>query len=41
MYTCLQQYHANKDGGTLGGMRWIEKGGGYYKLCNAKLKGDG
>jgi hypothetical protein len=41
MHTCLEQYHANKDGGTLGGMRWIEKGGGYYKLCNAKLKGDG
>ncbi|ATU92316.1 hypothetical protein [Phyllobacterium zundukense] len=41
MHTCLEQYRANKDGGTLDGMRWIEKGGGYYKLCNARLKGDG
>jgi hypothetical protein len=41
MHTCLEQYHANKKGGTLGGTRWIEKGGGYYKLCNAKLKGEG
>jgi N-acetylmuramoyl-L-alanine amidase CwlA len=41
MHTCLEQYHANKKGGTLGGTRWIEKGGGYYKLCNARLKGGG
>ncbi len=41
MHTCLEQYHANKDRGTLGGMRWIEKGGGYFSLCNAKLKGEG
>ncbi|WP_271893298.1 hypothetical protein [Candidatus Phyllobacterium onerii] len=41
MHTCLEQYHVNKKGGTLGGARWIEKGGGYYKLCNAKLKGEG
>jgi hypothetical protein len=40
MHTCLEQYHANMDGGTLGGMRWIEKDGGHYKLCNAKLKRD-
>ncbi|PRD51115.1 hypothetical protein [Phyllobacterium myrsinacearum] len=39
MHTCLEQYHINKDNNTLGGMRWIEKGGGYYKLCNARLKG--
>ena len=41
MHTCLEQYHANKKAGTLGDMRWIDKGGGYYKLCNARLKGDG
>ena len=41
MHTCLEQYRANKVAGTLGGTRWIEKGGGYYALCNAKLKGDG
>ncbi|MBA8876643.1 hypothetical protein [Phyllobacterium myrsinacearum] len=39
MHTCLEQYHINKDNNALGGMRWIEKGGGYYKLCNDKLKG--
>ncbi|MGH7003685.1 MAG: hypothetical protein ACREIP_07035 [Alphaproteobacteria bacterium] len=41
MHTCLEQYHANKTAGTLDGLRWIQKGGGYYKLCNAKLKGEG
>ncbi|MBZ9655013.1 hypothetical protein [Phyllobacterium lublinensis] len=40
MHTCLEQYRANKQAGTLGNLRWIAKGGGYYKLCNAKLKGD-
>ncbi len=41
MHTCLDQYKANKDGAGTGngGMRWIEKGGGYYSQCNAKLKG--
>ena len=38
MHTCLDQYYADKDNGTLGGLRWIQKGGGYYSLCNAKLK---
>ncbi|MEP7456841.1 hypothetical protein [Phyllobacterium sp. SB3] len=40
MHTCLEQYHINKNANTLGGTRWIEKGGGYYKLCNARLKGN-
>ena len=40
MHTCLEGYHANKDAGTLGGLRWIQKGGGYYSLCNARLKGN-
>lgn len=39
MRTCLEQYYANKDSGALGGLRWIQKGGGYYSLCNARLKG--
>lgn len=39
MHTCLEQYHVNKDNHSLDGVKWIEKGGGYYKLCNAKLKG--
>ncbi|WP_442583628.1 hypothetical protein ACSBOB_03940 [Mesorhizobium sp. ASY16-5R] len=38
MHTCLEQYYANKDADSLGGIRWIQKGGGYYSLCNAKLK---
>lgn len=40
MHTCLEQYHANKAANTLGGTRWIEKGGGYYKQCNDRLKSD-
>ncbi|MHC1549649.1 hypothetical protein [Phyllobacterium sp. K27] len=38
MHTCLEQYRANKAANTLGRMRWIEKGGGYYKKCNDRLK---
>lgn len=39
MHTCVDAYHANKDANTLGGLKWIQKGGGFYSLCNAKLKG--
>lgn len=39
MHTCVDQYNANKATNANGGMKWIEKGGGYYSLCNAKLKG--
>ncbi|MGO4386037.1 hypothetical protein AB4Y85_00725 [Microvirga sp. 2YAF29] len=41
MHTCLDQYKANQAaGGTSnGGLKWIEKGGGYYSQCNAHLKG--
>lgn len=38
MHTCVDAYHRNKDKGTLGGLKWIQKGGGYYSLCNARLK---
>ena len=40
MHTCLDQYNANKaaNGGTAP-MKWITKGGGYYSLCNKRLKG--
>ncbi|MFA6156583.1 hypothetical protein [Mesorhizobium sp.] len=38
MHTCLEQYYINKDANTLGGLKWIQKGGGFYSLCNAKLK---
>ena len=40
MHTCLEQYYANKDADALGGLRWIQKGGGYYSLCNSRLKGN-
>ena len=39
MHTCLDQYNANKTGNGNGGLRWIEKGGGYYSECNKRLKG--
>jgi len=39
MHTCLDQYNANKAGNANGGLNWIQKGGGYYSQCNAKLKG--
>jgi hypothetical protein len=39
MLTCLDQYHANKAGNGNGGLRWIQKGGGYYSECNKHLKG--
>ncbi|MGE3874276.1 MAG: hypothetical protein AB7F74_15095, partial [Parvibaculaceae bacterium] len=38
MHTCLDQYYANKENDALGGLKWIQKGGGYYSLCNARLK---
>ncbi len=39
MQTCLDQYNANKPTGANGGLKWIQKGGGYYSQCNARLKG--
>lgn len=39
MHTCLEQYNANKTANANGGMKWIEKGGGYYSECNKRLKG--
>jgi hypothetical protein len=39
MHTCLDQYIANKASNGNGGMKWIDKGGGYYSECNKKLKG--
>jgi hypothetical protein len=38
MHTCVDQYNANKATGGNGGLKWIEKGGGYYSECNKKLK---
>ena len=39
MKTCVDSYHANKDAGTLDGLKWIQKGGGYWSECNKRLKG--
>jgi hypothetical protein len=41
MHTCLDQYNANKTNGGNGGLKWIQKGGGYYSECNKHLKGTG
>jgi hypothetical protein len=38
MHTCLDQYKANKANGGNGDLKWIQKGGGYYSQCNARLK---
>jgi hypothetical protein len=37
--TCSEQYQANKASNGNAGLRWLEKGGGYWSLCNRKLKG--
>ena len=39
--TCLAQYKANgsSKGAANAGLKWIEKGGGYYSECNKRLKG--
>lgn len=36
--TCADQYNANKERNANGELKWIEKGGGYWSQCNAKLK---
>jgi uncharacterized caspase-like protein len=38
MHTCVDQYNANKVTNSNGGLKWIEKGGGYYSVCNQHLK---
>ena len=37
--TCDDQYKINKASNGNGGLKWIEKGGGYYSECNKRLKG--
>jgi hypothetical protein len=39
MHTCLDQYNANKATNGNAGLKWIQKGGGYYSECNKRLKG--
>ena len=38
-HTCVDAYNDNKAKNSLNGLNWIQKGGGYYSLCNTKLKG--
>lgn len=38
MGTCLDQYNLNKATNGNGGLKWIQKGGGYYSECNKLLK---
>jgi hypothetical protein len=37
--TCADQYKANKATNANGGLKWIQKGGGYWSECNKHLKG--
>src|SRR6202048_3239984 len=39
MHTCVDQYNANKTTNANGGLKWIEKGGGYYSEGHKELKG--
>lgn len=39
MKTCAAQYQANKASNANGGLKWVQKGGGYWSQCNRKLKG--
>jgi hypothetical protein len=39
MLTCADQFSANKASNGNGGMKWIEKSGGYYSECAVRLKG--
>ena len=39
LHTCRDQYRANKATGGNGGLKWIQKGGGYWSQCDKHLKG--
>ena len=39
MLTCRDQFEANKASNANGGLKFIQKGGGYYSECNKHLKG--
>jgi hypothetical protein len=38
LHTCAAQWKVNKDANTTGGLKWIQKGGGYWSECNKRLK---
>jgi hypothetical protein len=37
--TCFDQFKANKATNANGGLKWIQKGGGYWSECNKHLQG--
>jgi hypothetical protein len=39
MRTCADQFTANKATNANGGMKWIDRSGGYYLECSKRLKG--
>jgi hypothetical protein len=39
LHTCVDQYNANKATNANGGLKWIQKGGGYWSECTKHLKG--
>jgi hypothetical protein len=40
MHTCAAQWQMNKTNNATGGMHWNQKGGGgFYSVCNQRLKG--
>jgi hypothetical protein len=39
LHTCADQYRANKASNANGGLKWVEKGGGYWSQCDKHLKG--
>lgn len=39
LHTCVDQYNANKANNANGGLKWIQRGGGYYSKCNKRLEG--
>jgi hypothetical protein len=38
-HTCADQFTANKATSGNGGLKWIEKSGGYFSECVIRLKG--
>ena len=41
MHTCVDQYSTNRATNANGGLKWIQRGGGYYSECIKRLKGVG
>jgi hypothetical protein len=38
-HTCSDQFKSNRATNANGGLKWLQKGGGYYSQCNKRLKG--